>query len=96
MADFFALAATPSAPRRSNLWRRLMSGACPIVMGTALFGVGGSVDQANAQAVNLGGSTANNITPDGRTRTRVTIKDNHTTIHTDTVSKGDGCAGAAL
>ncbi|MGV8831596.1 MAG: leukotoxin LktA family filamentous adhesin [Devosia sp.] len=62
-------------------------------MGTALGALGlASVllhpGTALAQAVNLGGG--NLITPDGRTKTTVSVTGNHTKITTDTISQGTG------
>lgn len=65
-----------------------MAGASPMVLGALC--VTGSADVADAQAVNLGGPTVNNIVPDGRTRTKVSISGQTTKITTDTVSSGVG------
>ncbi len=66
----------------------LMAGASPVVLGamfTAALPSGGW-----AQAVNVGELTANNIVPDGRTKTTVDVNGNHTKIRTNTVSAGVG------
>ncbi|WP_322865055.1 leukotoxin LktA family filamentous adhesin [Aquicoccus sp. G2-2] len=67
----------------------LMAGASPVVLG-AVFTAAAVPTGGWAQAVNIGGLTANNIVADGRTKTSITVKGNHTKIRTDTVSAGVG------
>lgn len=64
-----------------------MGAASPLVL--ALLGTT-APEPAAAQAVNLGGATANNIRADGRTKTRITVDGARTKIETDTVSNGVG------
>jgi hypothetical protein len=70
-----------------QLRQGLLGRASPFVIGlvAGLLPAG----QAHAQAVNLDGGMTN-ILADGRTRTRIETTGNHTTIRTDTVSKGTG------
>lgn len=64
-----------------------MSSSAPLafLVVSAILGAG----PAYGQAVNLGGAV-NNIVPDGRTKTNVTVNGDHTKITTDTVSNNTG------
>lgn len=66
----------------------LMAGASTIVLGAAFTAA--LPTSGKAQAVNVGNITTNNIVADGRTKTNITVKGNHTKIRTNTVSAGVG------
>ena len=65
-----------------------MAAASPLALGLVAMVVGGG--PAYAQAVNLGGSSGNNIVADGRTRTNIVVDGTTTRITTGTVSKKTG------
>ncbi|WP_380052864.1 leukotoxin LktA family filamentous adhesin [Falsihalocynthiibacter sp. SS001] len=91
MKDFISQPVAPMAmmtKRKATRTSVLKASASPFVLAMVVAAGGGT--QANAQALNLGGPSANKITPDGRTNTNVTVSGNRTKITTGTVSNGVG------